>query len=164
MTPLESALTEDERRLLLAIQDGLPIVARPYESVAQRLGMTEAQVLSLLASLMARGVVKRLGAVPNHYALGITANGMAVWDGPDERVSALGRRLAASPEVTHCYLRPRRLPQWRYNLYAMVHGRSRQEVLATVERLAVEVGLSGFPHDVVFSARQFRKRGTRVTE
>ena len=97
MTPLESALTEDERRLLLAIQDGLPIVARPYESVAQRLGMTEAQVLSLLASLMARGVVKRLGAVPNHYALGITANGMAVWDVPDSPPAGAPGRSPAHP-------------------------------------------------------------------
>ena len=103
-------------------------------------------------------------AVPNHYALGITANGMAVWDVPDESRQRAGARLAARAEVTHCYQRPRRLPEWRYNLYAMVHGRSREEVLATVDEMAGEAGLSGFPHELLFSVRQFRKRGARLRE
>ena len=163
MTP-ESALNEEERRLLLTIQDGLPVVERPYGEVAVRLGMTEERVIALLASLVERGVIKRLGAVPNHYALGITANGMAVWDVPDGRVSGLGRRLARRPEVTHCYQRPRRLPEWRYNLYAMVHGRSRAEVVEVVDAIAGETGLSEFPHDLLFSVRQIRKRGTRLQE
>jgi DNA-binding Lrp family transcriptional regulator len=161
LTP-ENALSEDERRLLLAIQDGLPIVERPYEAVAQQLGTTEERVIAALALLLERGVVKRVGAIPNHYALGITANGMAVWDVPDDRVGALGRRLAQRPEVTHCYQRPRRPPQWRYNLYAMVHGRARTEVIEAVDAMAGEIGLSRFPHDLLFSVRQVRKRGSRL--
>jgi DNA-binding Lrp family transcriptional regulator len=160
----DGALTEEERRLLVTIQDGLPIVAQPYEELALRLGMTEEGVITTLASLLERGVIKRLGAVPNHYALGITANGMAVWDVPDDSVSEVGRQLAQRPEVTHCYRRPRRPPEWRYNLYAMVHGRSRAEVAEVVDRIAREIGLSGFPHDLIFSVRQFRKRGTRLSE
>ena len=160
----EIALNDEERRLVVVIQDGLPIVERPYELVAARLGTTEEWVIATIESLLDRGVIKRLGGVPNHYALGITANGMAVWDVPDESVSELGRRLAAFPEVTHCYQRPRRLPEWRYNLYAMVHGRSRAEVNETVQRIAAEVGLSNLPHEVLFSVRQFRKRGTRLRE
>jgi DNA-binding Lrp family transcriptional regulator len=160
----DGALTEEARRLLVAIQDGLPVVPQPYGEIALRLGMTEERVIATLASLLERGVIKRLGAVPNHYALGITANGMAVWDVPDDGVSELGRRLAARPEVTHCYQRPRRLPEWRYNLYAMVHGRSRVEVTEVVDRMARETGLSAFPHDLLFSVRQFRKRGTRLSE
>jgi DNA-binding Lrp family transcriptional regulator len=163
LTP-ESAISEDERRLLLAIQDGLPIVERPYEAVAQQLGTTEERVIAALASLLKRGIIKRLGAIPNHYALGITANGMAVWDVPDDRVGVLGRRLAQRPEVTHCYQRPRRLPQWRYNLYAMVHGRARTEVIEAVDAMAAEIGLSQFPHDLLFSARQVRKKGARLQE
>lgn len=159
----DGSLTEAERRLLLAIQDGLPLVERPYDAVAQRLGTTEEDVIASLASLLQRGVIKRLGAVPNHHALGITANAMAVWDVPDGAVSGLGRRLAARPEVTHCYRRPRRPPDWRYNLYAMVHGRSREEVAATVAKIALETDLVGFPHDLLFSVRQFRKRGTRLS-
>ena len=160
----DNPLSEEERLLLLATQDGLPIVEQPYEEIATQLATTEERVIATLASLLEQGVIKRLAAIPNHYALGITANGMAVWDVPDEAVSELGRRLAARAEVTHCYQRPRRLPEWRYNLYAMVHGRSREEVAQVVDEMAREAGLSAFPHELLFSVRQFRKRGTRLHE
>ncbi len=143
------------------MQGGLPLVEAPYAAVAASLGTTEERVVAVLTSLLRRGIVKRIAAVPNHYALGITANGMAVWDVPDEGVDALGRRLADAPEVTHCYRRSRQ-PGWRYNLYAMVHGRSRQEVLAAIGRIAGEAGLAAYPSEVLFSVRQFLKRGARV--
>ena len=155
-------LTNEERALILAVQDGLPIVPEPYRAVAEQMGTTEERVLELLRALLARGVIKRLGAVPNHIALGFTANGMAVWDVPDDRVTEVGRRVGGFPEVSHCYRRPRRPPDWPYNLFAMVHGRSRREVLATVERIAAEAGIADLPHTVLFSRRQFRKRGTRL--
>ncbi len=155
-------LTDEERALILAVQDGLPIVREPYRAVAEQMGTTEERVRELLRALLARGVIKRLGAVPNHIALGFTANGMAVWDVPDDRVSEVGRRVGGFPEVSHCYRRPRRPPDWPYNLFAMVHGRSRREVLATVERIAAEAGIADLPHAVLFSRRQFRKRGTRL--
>lgn len=156
------ALTDEERRLILAVQDGLPIVARPYEAVADGLGLTEERVIAVLRSLMERGIVTRLGAVLNHRALGFTANGMAVWDVPDDRVTEAGRRVASVAAVTHCYRRPRRPPDWPYNLYAMLHGRSREEVIAAAERIAAEAGIAACQHDVLFSVRQFKKRGMRL--
>jgi DNA-binding Lrp family transcriptional regulator len=156
-------LTDEERRLLVAVQNGLPLVEQPYAAVAESLGMTEERVIALLSSLLGRGVVRRIAAVPNHYALGITANGMAVWDVPDEEVDAHGRLLAATGEVTHCYRRARQ-PEWRYSLYAMVHGRSREEVLARIGRIASVAGLARHRAEVIFSLRQFRKRGARHRE
>jgi DNA-binding Lrp family transcriptional regulator len=155
-------ISEEERRLLLAIQDGLPLVAQPYREVGERLGMSEERVMELVRSMLSEGKIKRLGAVPNHYVLGIRANGMAVWDVPDDRVSEIGPRLGQMPEVTHCYRRPRHPPDWPYNLFAMVHGYTREEVLSTVERIARELGLEQYPHQVVFSTRLLKKRGTRV--
>lgn len=155
-------LTEEERQVLLAIQDGLPLVPEPYREVGGRLGMSEARVMELVRSMLAEGKIKRLGAVPNHYALGIRANGMAVWDVPDDRVSEVGSRLGGMPEVTHCYRRPRHPPDWPYNLFAMVHGYTREEVLAAVERIARELGIDGLPHEVIFSTRVLKKQGTRV--
>jgi len=157
-----TAPTEEERRLLLAIQDGLPLVPEPYRKVAERLGMTEERVMELVRSMLTEGKIRRMGAVPNHYALGIRANGMAVWDVPDDRVSELGPRLGQMPEVTHCYRRPRHPPDWPYNLFAMIHGYTREEVLAAVERIAHELGLDQYPHDVIFSTRLLKKRGTRL--
>jgi DNA-binding Lrp family transcriptional regulator len=157
-----NVLTEEERQVLLAIQDGLPLAPEPYREVGDRLGMSEERVMELVRSMLAEGKIKRLGAVPNHYALGIRANGMAVWDVPDDRVSEVGPRLGQMPEVTHCYRRPRHPPDWPYNLFAMVHGYSREEVLATVERIAGELGIDALPHEVLFSTRALKKQGTRV--
>jgi DNA-binding Lrp family transcriptional regulator len=155
-------LTDEERQLLLAIQDGLPLVPQPYREVGERLGMSEDRVMELVRSMLSEGKIKRLGAVPNHYVLGIRANGMAVWDVPDDRVSEVGARLGQMPEVTHCYRRPRRPPDWRYNLFAMVHGYTREQVLTSVERIARELGIDDLPHEVVFSTRLLKKQGTRV--
>jgi DNA-binding Lrp family transcriptional regulator len=154
-------LTDEERRVLEEIQDGLPLDPEPYRIVGERTGLGEARVLELVSSMLAERKIKRIGAVPNHYALGITANGMSVWDLPDALASERGRTLGARDEVTHAYRRPRR-EGWPYNVFAMVHGRSREDVLTTVERIADELGIAGYPHDVLFSTRLLKKRGTRV--
>jgi DNA-binding Lrp family transcriptional regulator len=156
-----ATLTAEERSVLAAIQDGLPIEREPYRVVAEQVGLPEERVLALVRAMLAEGKIKRIGAVPNHYALGITANGMSVWDVPDADARAVGQRLGARGEVTHCYLRPR-ARGWPYNIFAMVHGRSREEVLASVERIAAEEGIAALPHDVLFSTRLLKKRGTRV--
>lgn len=159
-----SSIEAEERAVLLAMQGGLPLVPEPYAEVAERSGLSHARVLDVVSRLLAEGKIKRLGAIPNHYALGITANGMSVWDVPDERVGAVGRALGARPEVTHCYRRPRRLPEWRYNLFAMVHGRSREEVLRAVERIAADLDIAACPHEILFSTRILKKRGMRLRE
>ena len=153
---------EEERRLLLLVQEGIPLVPQPYRALAERLGSSEETVLAVLRSLIEQRKIKRLAAVPNHYALGITANAMVVWDVPDEQVSEIGRRLGQQAEVSHCYRRPRHRPHWPYNLFAMVHGFSRPQVLATVDRISREVSLEKMPREVIFSTRILKKQGTRV--
>ncbi len=154
-------LSEDERALLLIVQEGLPLVPAPYREIAERLGTSEERVLEMLQELLQRRVIKRLAAVPNHYALGVTHNGMAVWDVPDSLVSAVGRKLGRWPEITHCYRRPR-APGWPYNVFAMVHGMSRAEVLTRIQAISHEAGLETYPHDVLFSTRILKKQGMRV--
>lgn len=154
-------LTAEERVVLAAIQDNLPLEREPYRAVAERVGLSEERVLELIQSMLDERKIKRIGAVPDHYALGITANGMTVWDVPDDRVQEIGRALGERPEVTHCYRRPRR-PGWPYSLFAMVHARSRDDVVAAVDRIARELDIARFPHDLLFSTRLLKKRGTRV--
>ena len=156
-----AGVSDDERRVLEAIQDGLPLEREPYRVVGDAIGMSEERVIELISSMLAQGKIKRIGAVPNHYALGISANGMSVWDLPDDRAQELGKRLGARDEVTHCYLRPRR-PGWPYNIFGMVHAGTREEVIATVETIARELEIIEYPHDVLFSTRLLKKRGTRV--
>ncbi len=152
------ALSSEQRRLVAALQPGLPLVARPFATLGQHIGMTEAEVISIITDWQKSGVVKRLGVVVRHHELGYTANAMVVFDVPDATVSTVGTRLAGEQGVTLCYRRERHLPQWPYNLYCMVHGRSREEVLPVVERLC---RVAGHPCEVLFSTRRFKQRGAR---
>jgi DNA-binding Lrp family transcriptional regulator len=158
-----NAPDEIDRRLIVATQGGLPLVPRPYDVLAGQLGVTADEVRRRLAAMIERGAIRRIGAVPNHYALGYTANGMSVWDVADARVDALGEQVGALEFVTHCYRRPRRLPLWPYNLFAMVHGRSRDEVDDKVRQIAALLGEACGARDVLFSTRILKKSGLRIS-
>lgn len=158
-----NAPDETDRRLIIATQAGLPLVPRPYDMLAGQLGVTADEVRRRLAAMIERGAIRRIGAVPNHYALGYTANGMSVWDVADARVDALGEQVGTLEFVTHCYRRPRRLPLWPYNLFAMVHGRSRDEVDDKVRQIAALLGEACGARDVLFSTRILKKSGLRIS-
>ena len=157
------ALAEFDRHLIAATQSGLPLVQRPFEAVGAMLGVSGEAVRERFAQLLASGVIRRIGAVPNHYRLGYAANGMTVWDVADARVDALGAQVGALPFVTHCYRRPRELPRWPYNLFAMLHGRSRAEV----ERQRLEVrallGDACRADEVLYSTAILKKTGLRLS-
>ncbi|SPS00985.1 siroheme decarboxylase subunit beta [Cupriavidus taiwanensis] len=148
--------------LIRATQAGLPLVSAPYAAVAAELGLTEAQVIARLAAMQARGVLRRIAAVPNHYRIGWRANGMTVWDVDDADIDGLGARIGALPFVSHCYRRPRRLPHWRYNLFAMVHARSREEAAPQIAAIAALLGDACRAHDVLWSTRVLKKTGLRL--
>lgn len=156
-------LDETDRRILAAIEDGLPLVPRPYAALADGLGLAEAEVIARLERLLESGVIRRFGIVVRHRELGFRANAMVVWDVPDGIASQMGRRISGFPFVTLCYRRPRRPPHWRYNLFCMIHGRDRATVEAQIDALARESGLDGFPRAVLFSRRRFKQCGARYT-
>lgn len=151
------------RRLILATQQGLPLTPEPYAELARTLGCDEATVLAGIEELLARGVIRRIGVVPNHYAIGYSANGMSVWDVDDAEADALGERIGQLPFVTHCYRRPRHLPGWPYNLFAMLHGGNRDEVMARVEEVRAFLGEACRSSDVLFSTQILKKTGLRLT-
>lgn len=155
-------LDDFDHELLLATQAGLPLVSRPYEALAALLGSTGEQVQARLQALLDQGVIRRMGAVPNHYRLGFTANGMSVWDVDDLEVDRLGEAVAALPGVSHCYRRPRHRPDWPYNLFAMLHGRSRDEVQAQADRIAALLGTACHGHDLLYSTAILKKTGLRL--
>jgi DNA-binding Lrp family transcriptional regulator len=151
-----------DRALIVATQGGLPLVARPYELLGEQLGIAGSEVTRRLQAMLDAGIIRRIGAVPNHYAIGWTANGMTVWDVDDARVDALGARVGDLDFVTHCYRRPRALPDWPYNLFAMVHGNSRDEVRAKAAVIADLLGGECRARDVLFSTRILKKTGLRI--
>ena len=154
---------EADRRLLAVIQQGLPLVPHPYAEIGARLGLSEAQVIARLAHLKDSGVIRRFGVVVRHHELGYSANAMVVWDVPDGQVAELGRCLAGFDFITLCYRRPRHLPQWRFNLYCMIHGKNREEVLAHLEWMVNHCGLQNLTHEFLFSRRRFKQRGAIYT-
>ncbi|MFO1046665.1 MAG: AsnC family transcriptional regulator [Geminicoccaceae bacterium] len=158
------ALQPIDRSIVRATQAGLPLCREPYRAVAEQLGLTVEQVLARLEHLLATGVIRRIGAVPNHYALGYRANGMSVWDVVDAAVGTLGPQVGALPAVSHCYRRPRHPPVWPYNLFAMVHARSRAEVEAEVAAIAALLGSACRAHEVLYSTAILKKTGLRLGE
>ena len=156
------ALDAIDRRLVIATQAGLPLVPRPYHALAQQLGLAADEVQARLARMLESGVIRRIGAVPNHYALGYTFNGMTVWDVADARVDELGAAVGALEFVTHCYRRPRCLPDWPYNLFAMVHGGSQAGVEKQAARIAKLLGDACRGQDVLYSSRILKKTGLRL--
>jgi DNA-binding Lrp family transcriptional regulator len=159
----EIILDEIDREIILATQSGLPLVQRPYREVAQQLGIGEQEVVLRMRAMQQQGVIRRIAAVPNHYALGYRANGMTVWDVPDEMITELGQKVGALDFVSHCYHRPRHLPDWPYNLFAMVHAHDHAHAITLVDEIAELLGEHDRGHDVLFSKRILKKTGMRLS-
>ena len=153
---------ELDRRIVMATQAGLPLDLRPYHWLAAELGVDAEIVMERLRAMLSDGRIRRIGAVPNHYRLGYSANGMSVWDVPDEDIRAIGTQVGELDIVSHCYHRPRRMPDWPYNLFAMVHGHSQAEVRDKVDQIAQLLGDKVCQHDVLFSTRILKKTGLRI--
>ncbi|MCK5002202.1 MAG: Lrp/AsnC family transcriptional regulator [Gammaproteobacteria bacterium] len=145
--------------LIEIIQSGLPLVARPYQEIAERLGWSEQLVIEKLKTMVEGGIIKRLGVVVRHHELGYRSNAMVVWNVADDQVDQIGQQLGMQDCVTLCYQRPRMLPEWPYNLFCMVHGRNREEVLECIETMTAGLSLGNTPHTVLFSGRRFKQRG-----
>jgi DNA-binding Lrp family transcriptional regulator len=146
--------TPENVRIVRCIQEDLPLEERPFRVWAGDLGLGEEELLGLIRSWTERGWIRRFAAVLNHREVGFGANGMVVWRCDPDQIDSLGQILAGYPEVSHCYHRPAH-PQWPYNLYAMIHGRTEEECRAIAQRLADAVGLSDY--QILFSTREFKK-------
>jgi DNA-binding Lrp family transcriptional regulator len=151
-----------DRRIIKATQGGLPLSPRPYHALADTLGLTADEVMGRLQKMLDDGVIRRIGAVPNHYRLGYGANGMTVWDVRDEDMTEAGQDSGALDFVSHCYHRPRHLPGWPYNLFAMVHGRDRSDVENQTAIIRDLLGSRARAHEILYSTRILKKTGLRL--
>ena len=149
----------DEALAALA-EEGLPLVARPYDAWAEALELPREAILATLKRWVAQGTLRRFGVVVRHHDLGFGCNAMTVIDAPEDATDTLGRALACQPGVTLAYRRQRDR-DWAYNLYFMVHGRERQAVHALVRHALAAAGASTMPHEVLFSRRRFKQTGGR---
>ena len=147
-------LSEDQKQLVRFLQEDLPLVLQPFDQVGKNLHWNPQRVIGQINEWINNGVIRRFGAVLAHRRLGFRANGMACFTIPEDKIDDIGRQLAKSPDISHCYHRPT-LPDFPYNLFAMVHGRSEKQVRATVSDMAKELALKDY--EVLFSTVEHKK-------
>lgn len=160
-TSRSSALDAVDRQIIAATEAGLPLTTRPYHTLAEQLGLDVEDVMARLQRMQSNGMIRRIAAVPNHYKIGYRLNGMTVWDVDDAQITELGAAVGNLPFVSHCYRRPRHLPTWPYNLFAMVHGREQAEVDAHIAEIRQVLGAHCRGSEVLFSKRILKKTGFR---
>ena len=154
--------TPEDRAIITATQEGLPFIPTPYDAVAQQVALPTKSVLARFEHMLKQGWVRRLGVVPNHYKLGLSSNGMTVWNLPEDKVSSSGKLIGDLDFVSHCYRRPRNPPEWPYNLFVMVHGRNRDIVKGRVAKISEMLGEADQGHKILYSTRILKKTGLRI--
>lgn len=154
-------LDATDRAIIDATQAGLPLTPEPYRTLAEQLNISADEVMRRMQAMQHSGIIRRIAAVPNHYKLGYRYNGMTVWNVPDGRIDELGAKVGQLDFVSHCYHRPRHLPDWPYNLFAMVHGKTREDADKQVGQIAEVLGECDLGHEVLYSTRILKKTGFR---
>jgi DNA-binding Lrp family transcriptional regulator len=140
---MENPISHTERMVLSAIQGGFPKSRTPYKDVAERAGTSSEQLLSILKGWRQDGKLRRVGAIVDHFRVGLSGGAMVVWRVEPERVESVGTMLAGFAEVSHAYERYTR-DNWPYNLYTMIHGVDIREVKQIAERMSRACGVSDY--------------------
>ncbi len=151
-----------DREIISASQAGLPLTPEPYQTLAEQMGISADELMQRLTRMQEQGIIRRIGAIPNHYKLGYQHNGMTVWDINDTSIDELGKKVGALDFVSHCYHRPRHLPDWPYNLFAMVHGKTAEAAAIKIQQIADLLGAECHAHEVLYSTRILKKTGLRI--
>lgn len=147
-------ISELDRKIVRLLQGEFPLVAEPYKVLAAEIGITEEQLLARIAAMREEKKIRKMGAVLRHREVGFTANCLCVWNVPDERVDEVARRMAEHPRVSHCYDRNREA-DWKYNLYTMIHGYSREECENIAAELAAATGIDD--RRMLYTKREWKK-------
>lgn len=154
-------LTEQDKQIIRELQNGLPLVSRPFKFMAEKLKMTEEEFIARVRNFVENGQIRRFGAAVRHQDLGYVANAMVVWDVPADKVPEVGPVMAGFEEVTHCYQRPR-YPGWPYNLFTVVHGQTREECIQSAEKISRATGMEKYR--LLFSTAELKKSSMRYFE
>ena len=160
ITKQNQPLTEIKKtQLRKLIETGLPKELQPYQVLAEAIDCTEQQVLAQIASWQKTGLIRRFGLVVKHRKIGYNANAMVVWNIDSKQVDTFAAKLAKREEVSLCYRRPRRLPDWPYNLFCMIHGTDKDVVLQQIQAITKEISLTKIEKDILFSYKAYKQKG-----
>jgi siroheme decarboxylase len=147
-------LTDLEKKIIAAIQGDLPISQQPYLEIAEKLGVEEEIVISILKNLCERGVIRRFGATLRHQKSGFNANAMIAWQVDEDRIDTVGKEVSKFSQISHCY---RRNPakDWPYNLYTMVHAQDEASCREIAKDISGKTGIKTY--SILFSRRELKK-------
>lgn len=148
-------LTDKEKKVLKALIEGLPLVEKPYEILAQKLNLTQEEVLRAIKSLLEKKIIRRLGATLRHNLVGYEGNAMVAWLVPEERLDEVGEYFSKKPFVSHCYVR-KTYPDWPYNLYTMCHAKNREELIKYLEEASRELNLKEY--QILFTLKEITRK------
>ena len=151
-------LSDLDKKVILALQRDLDICPQPFLEIAETLEMEEEELLATIRSLMTRGYIRRFGATLRHQQSGYEANALVAWAVPETDLKRIGQLLAGQRAVTHCYAR-RPAPTWPYNLYTMIHGRTRDECVGIAAEMAAATGIDRY--EMLFSETELKKTTMR---
>ncbi|MCF6204845.1 MAG: Lrp/AsnC family transcriptional regulator [Methylococcaceae bacterium] len=155
-------IDEIDRQIIAATQTGLPLTLKPYQTIADSIGISDEVVMQKIVVMQEQGIIRRIAAVPNHYRLGYKYNGMTVWNIEDKHINEMGECIGQLNFVSHCYHRPRHLPEWPYNLFAMIHSKTEEGVKRQQQIIADLLGQYNLGQDVLYSTRILKKTGLRI--
>lgn len=148
------SLSQLDKEIIKQLQEDLPITSRPYLEIAKQLNIQESLLLEKLEEFINKGIIRRLGGALKHRQLGYNANAMIVWRVREEEADHIGKLIAQYSEVSHCYQRPI-YPQWNYNIYSMIHGKSIKECECIAAKISRELNITDY--QLLFSSREFKK-------
>ncbi|MCI0559909.1 MAG: AsnC family transcriptional regulator [Nitrososphaera sp.] len=154
INPEKVQISERDKEFIRELQKDLPVSPEPFRELADNLGITTSELFAKAREYESAGIMRRFAAILRHRDAGFLANGMVVWHVDEEKIDDAGFKLAAFPQVSHCYRRPV-YPDWRFNLFSMVHARSLQAAEKMAEEMSHVVGIKDY--QILFSSREFKK-------
>jgi DNA-binding Lrp family transcriptional regulator len=161
LNPQKIEITENDKYFIRELQKDLKVIPEPFKEMAENLRITTTELFAKAKEYEKNGVMRRFAAILRHRDAGFSANGMVVWQVPDEKIDEIGYKLAAFPQVSHCYRRPV-YSDWQFNLFSMIHART----LEAAEKIAVEMSeiVEIKDYKILFSSREFKKERVKYFE
>jgi len=161
LNPKKIEITETDKHFIRELQKDLKVIPEPFKEMAENLSITTTELFAKAKEYEKNGVMRRFAAILRHRDAGFSANGMVVWQVPDEKIDEIGYKLAAFPQVSHCYRRPV-FSDWPFNLFSMIHART----LEAAEKIAVEMSeiVEIKDYRILFSSREFKKERVKYFE
>lgn len=150
-----------QRKILKQLSNGLPICEEPYKALAETSGVSQAELFEFIQDLVDSNVISRFGMMVDQESVGYVENAIVVWDVPDEEVDQIGALLGLQEKISLCYRRKRQLPDWPYNLFTLIHGKTTQDVIAELNEIVSANGIGNYACDVLISCKTFKNSGAR---